>query len=70
METTKRLHLPLLIEQDEDGIFIISCPTFRGCHTCGHTIDEAMQNIREVIDLCIEEEGMHELNQFVGFRDN
>lgn len=69
MDTTKRLHLPLLIEQDEDGVFIISCPSFRGCHTYGHTIDEAMRNIREVIDLCIDEEGTHEINQFVGFRE-
>lgn len=69
MNTTRKLHLPLLIEQDEDGVFIISCPSFRGCHTYGHTVEEAMHNIREVIDLCIEEEGTYEINQFVGFRE-
>ena len=69
METTKRIHLPLLIEQDEDGVFIISCPSFKGCHSYGHTIDEAMNNIREVIEMCVDEEGTQELNQFVGFRE-
>lgn len=69
MEATKRIHLPLLIEQDEDGIFIISCPSFKGCHSYGRTIDEAMSNIREVIDMCVDEEGTQELNQFVGFRE-
>ncbi len=69
MDATKRLHLPLLIEQDEDGIFIVSCPQFKGCHSYGRTVDEAMQNIREVIDMCIEEEGTAELNQFIGFRE-
>lgn len=69
MDMTRKLHLPLLIEQDEDGVFIISCPSFRGCHTYGYTVEEAMHNIREVIDLCIEEDGPHEINQFVGFRE-
>lgn len=69
METAKRLHLPLLIEQDEDGVFIISCPQFKGCHSYGRTVDEAMQRIREVIEMCIDEEGTEELNQFIGFRE-
>ena len=48
-------HFPILIEQDEDSIFIVSCPTFKGCHSYGNTIDEAISNIREVIELCLEE---------------
>jgi predicted RNase H-like HicB family nuclease len=46
------LHLPLLIGQDEDGIYIVSCPSFQGCHYYGKTIDEAMTNIKEVIEMC------------------
>jgi len=51
----KNLHLPLVIEEDEDGVFIISCLSFNGCHSYGKTIDEALSNIREAIDLCIDE---------------
>jgi predicted RNase H-like HicB family nuclease len=51
----KNLHLPLVIEEDEDGVFIISCPSFKGCHSYGKTIDVALTNIRDVIDLCLEE---------------
>ncbi|NOS84047.1 MAG: type II toxin-antitoxin system HicB family antitoxin [Ignavibacteria bacterium] len=51
----KNLHLPLVIEEDEDGFFIISCPSFNGCRSYGKTIDEALSNIREAIDLCLEE---------------
>ncbi len=65
----KNLHLPLLIEEDEDGIFIISCPSFKGCHSYGKTIDEALINIREAIDLCLEETSPQEINKFVGFRE-
>ena len=53
---TKILHLPILVEQDEDNFYIVSCPVFKGCHSYGKTIDEALVNIKEVIDMCIEEE--------------
>lgn len=50
------IHLPVLIETDEDGIFIVSCPVFKACHSYGKTVDEAMENIKEVIEMCLEEE--------------
>jgi predicted RNase H-like HicB family nuclease len=64
-------HFPVIVELDEDGIFIVSCPTFRACHTFGATLDEAMQNIREVIGMCLEEhvEESTSSNVFVGVRD-
>ena len=63
------LHLPLPIETDEDGVFIVSCPAFKGCHSYGRTVDEAIANIREVIAMCLEEEQPEQLNHFVGFRE-
>ncbi|MEI6436846.1 MAG: type II toxin-antitoxin system HicB family antitoxin [Bacteroidota bacterium] len=45
---------------------------FKGCHSFGKTIDEALDNIREVIDICIEEKGekgLTGINRFVGFRE-
>jgi len=51
----KILHLPILIEQDEDNIYIVSCPVFKGCHSYGKTIEEALKNIREVVEICQEE---------------
>ena len=51
---SESLHLPLIIEADEDGVFIISCPAFKGCHSYGNTIEEAMNNIREAIHACSE----------------
>jgi len=68
-KTENVFHLPLLIEQDEDGVYIISCPSFQGCHSYGKTIDEAMTNIKEVIEMCIEETPLSEVNKFVGFRE-
>jgi predicted RNase H-like HicB family nuclease len=55
IQNDKTLHLPILIEQDEDGVYIVSCPNFAGCHSYGKTVEEAISNIREVIAMCIEE---------------
>jgi predicted RNase H-like HicB family nuclease len=65
------LHLPILIEQGEDNIYIVSCPVFKGCHSYGKTLDEALINIREVIEICIDEEKeqVTGLNRFIGFRE-
>jgi len=65
----EKLHLPIIVEIDEDGYYIVSCPLFKGCHSYGKTIDEALANIREVIDMCLEETKLEELNKFVGFRE-
>lgn len=65
----KKLHLPVIIEMDEDGYYIVSCPLFKGCHSYGETIDDALKNISEVIDICLEETKFEELNKFVGFRE-
>lgn len=48
-------HLPIFVEKDEDGFYIVECPILRGCFTQGKTLDEAMRNIREVIALILEE---------------
>ncbi|MEI7434823.1 MAG: type II toxin-antitoxin system HicB family antitoxin [Methanomicrobiales archaeon] len=66
----KSIHVPIIIETDEDGIFIVSCPQFKGCHTYVKTIDEAIIRIREAIELCMEDSQSSEnLNTFVGFRE-
>ena len=46
-------HYPIIIEQDKDGVFIVQCPLFRGCRSYGDTIDEAIENIKEAIKVCI-----------------
>jgi len=64
-----KLHLPIIIETDEDRYYIVSCPLFKGCHSYGETIDEALENIREVIEMCLEETKAEELNKYVGFKE-
>ena len=39
----------ILIEQDEDGVFVAECPSLPGCISQGATRKEAMENIQDAI---------------------
>jgi len=43
----------VVIEQDEHG-FYAWCPELRGCQSQGKTVEEALSNIREAIELFLE----------------
>lgn len=49
--------LYVVIERDEDGIYVGEVPQLRACYSQGRTLDELMSNMREVIELALEEEG-------------
>jgi len=46
----------VVIEKDEDGYFVGEVPALRGCYSQGKTIDELLSNIRDVIEMAIEDE--------------
>jgi len=58
----------VIIEQDEDGYYVGEVPQLRACYSQGKTLDELMVNIREVIELCLEEEDGEARPEFVGFQ--
>ena len=39
----------IVIEQDEDGRFVSSCPALRGCWSQGDTRGEAIENIKDAM---------------------
>ena len=43
----------VVIEQDEHGCYAW-CPELRGCQSQGRTVEEALANVREAIDLFLE----------------
>lgn len=43
------------VQQDEDGMYVSSCPRLPGCHSQGRTYDEAVVNIKDAIELYIED---------------
>jgi predicted RNase H-like HicB family nuclease len=42
------------VDRDEDGVWIIECPSIPGCVSQGSTKKEALANIRDAIKLCLE----------------
>jgi predicted RNase H-like HicB family nuclease len=63
-------HFPVIIEQDQDGTFLVECPMFKGCRSYGDNIEEAIKNIKEAIEVCIDEEPiLTEPPTFIGIRD-
>lgn len=52
--TIKELQFKVLIEQDENGIYVASAPELPGCYTQGKTLEEVRKRIKEVIELVLE----------------
>jgi predicted RNase H-like HicB family nuclease len=44
----------VIIEQDEDGMYIAECPSLPGCISQGRTREEALKNIKEAIEGYLE----------------
>ena len=45
----------VLLEPDEAGGYVVTCPSPRGCYTQGDTIETPLANIREAIEVCLED---------------
>jgi predicted RNase H-like HicB family nuclease len=50
----QRLILPIIVENDEDGYFV-DCPALQGCYSQGVTYEEAIANIKDAIQLHLED---------------
>ena len=46
---TEIVKFGVVLERDEDGLIVASCPALVGCHSQGKTRDQALSNIREAI---------------------
>ncbi|NLV45049.1 MAG: type II toxin-antitoxin system HicB family antitoxin [Candidatus Hydrogenedentes bacterium] len=44
----------ITLDRDEDGVWVVECPSIPGCISQGKTREEAIENIREAIGACLE----------------
>ena len=50
----QRYNFSIIVERDENGYFV-SCPELQGCYSQGNTYEEAFENIKDAIELNIED---------------
>jgi predicted RNase H-like HicB family nuclease len=48
------MKLSVTVDRDEDGMWVIECPSIPGCVSQGKTKAAALENIEEAIALCLE----------------
>ncbi len=48
------MELPVILTPGEDGYLVAECPVIPGCISQGRTRAEALRNIHEAIELCLE----------------
>ena len=49
-----RFRFPVILRPGEDGWLVVECPVIEGCISQGRTREEALVNIREAIQCCLE----------------
>jgi len=54
----KIMDFKVFLEPDEDGGYVVVCPSLPGCYSQGESVEDALANIREAIELCLED--MHD----------
>ena len=60
------MHLKVVIEEDEEvGGYVICCPALPGCFSQGETTDEALENIKEAIQACLESLAEDEMKSYL-----
>ncbi len=48
------MNFKVVLQEAEEGGYIVSCPALPGCHSQGDSQEEALKNIKEAIIGCLE----------------
>ena len=54
MKTANLRTYPIILEKDEDGFYVAINPSLEGCYSQGQAVEEALANIKEATELCLE----------------
>lgn len=66
IEENQKKHLfPVVLQEEKEGGYFVVNPALEGCYSQGDTVEEALQNIKEATELCVEEIEEKELKDFV-----
>ena len=51
-----KYNFTVLVERDEDGYLVATVPALKSCYTQARTMEELIPRVKEVIQLCLDEE--------------
>ena len=63
------MKLIVTLERDESGMIVAECPSIPGCVSQGRTEEEAIENVREAIQGCLEARAAHGMPLTVAIRE-
>jgi predicted RNase H-like HicB family nuclease len=63
------MRFQVTLDRDEDGVWVVECPSIPGCVSQGKTKAEALTNIQEAIALCLEVRAQRGLPLTIETRD-
>jgi predicted RNase H-like HicB family nuclease len=63
------MKLIVTLERDETGMIVAECPSIPGCVSQGRTEEEAIENVREAIQGCLETRAAHGMPLTVAIRE-
>jgi predicted RNase H-like HicB family nuclease len=50
----RKYSFPVVVERDEDGLYIGTVPALKGCHTQARSLAELDERLKEAVKLCLE----------------
>ena len=66
IKSSKKLsNAQILVERDQEGVFIVSLPGIQGAHADGLTLEKAIKNLKEVVSLIKEHYGEKKFERLV-----
>ena len=48
------MRFSVTLDRDEDGIWVVECPSIPGCVSQGQTKQEALENVKDAIAACLQ----------------
>ena len=63
------MRLIVTLERDESGMLVVECPSIPGCVSQGKTEQEALENIKEAIQGCMESRAANGMPLTVAIRE-
>lgn len=67
--SNSKIQLPVIVHKMEKS-YIVECPFFEGCKVKAENLDEALENIRDVIKTCIRDGKDYRTKKFCTIKKN